>query len=328
MDAEFEFAAAIWQKFRMPIPPRLSRRRFLITSSAALAASPLLAADAEPVFDIHQHTKYLARTDEDLIAHQRTMGVTRTLLLPAGTPVTRGSTHAGKSNGLAAGCGGNETVVAVAKAQPDAFYFGANEVTDLENAEGEIERYLKMGAKIIGEQKFGVPCDSPESERLYHLAEQYRVPVILHFQHATYNLGIERFDKVLAKFPKVNFIGHAQTFWANIDANPANQTVLYPKGPITPGGLTDRLLREYPNMYGDLSAGSGLNALTRDEEHTRAFFERHQDKLMFGSDCADAVGTGTECTGAQILAAVRRLVSSKAVERKLLWENAVRLFRV
>ena len=187
---------------------------------------------------------------------------------------------------------------------------------------------IGMGAKIIGEQKFGVPCDSPESERLYHLAEQYNVPVILHFQHERYNLGIERFDKVLAKFPKVNFIGHAQTFWANVDANPANQTVLYPKGPITPGGLTDRLLRDFPNMYGDLSAGSGLNALTRDEEHTRAFFERHQDKLMFGSDCADAVGVGTECTGAGILEAVRRLAPSKAIERKLLWENACRLFRV
>src|SRR4051812_40727647 len=192
----------------MAPPSRLSRRQFLLISGAALAAGPLRADEAEPVFDIHQHTKYLARTDEDLLAHQRKMGVTKTLLLPAGVPVSRASTHDGKSNGLAAGCGGNETVVAIARAQPDAYYFGANEVTDLENAPSEIERYLKMGAKIVGEQKFGVPCDSPESERLYRLAEQYNVPVLLHFQHAKYNLGIERFGKVLEKFPKVNFIGH------------------------------------------------------------------------------------------------------------------------
>ena len=33
--------------------------------------------------------------------------------------------------------------------------------------------------------------------------------------------------------------------------------------------ITDRLLSDYPNMYGDMSAGSGLNALLRDEEHAR-----------------------------------------------------------
>ena len=310
----------------MPKSPRISRRNFLLTTGAALLARSLDAAEAEPIFDIHQHTNYLARLDDDLIAHQRGMGVTRTMLLPAGTVVNRPSTHGGKLNGLAARCGGNESVMTLAKAHPDLFFFGANEVTDLENARAEIERYLKLGAKVIGEQKFGVNCDSPESEEIYRLAEQYRVPVLLHFQHGTYNLGIERFDKVLEKFPRVNFIGHAQTFWANIDASYTDQTVLYPKGPVTPGGITDRLLRDYPNMFGDLSAGSGLGALTRDEEHTRGFLDRHQNKLMFGSDCTDVTGAGKDCTGAQILDAVRRLAPSKAIERKLLWENAQRLF--
>ena len=37
------------------------------------------------------------------------------------------------------------------------------------------------------------------------------------------------------------------------------------------GSSTDRYLSDYPNMYGDLSAGSGLNALKRDEEHAREF---------------------------------------------------------
>ena len=63
-----------------------------------------------------------------------------------------------------------------------------------------------------------------------------------------------------------------------------------PKGPITPGGLTERYLADYPNMFGDLSAGSGLNALTRDETFTTGFFQRHQDKLMYGSDCNDHEG--------------------------------------
>ncbi len=306
---------------------RVSRRHFLFTTGLAALCPPLHATEAEPIIDIHQHTSYLARADEDLIAHQRTMGVTSTVLLPAGSVVSRPSTHNGKSNGLAARAGGNESVLAVAGAHP-GFVFGANEVTDLDGATTEIERFLQRGAKVIGEQKFGVECDSPESERIYRLAEKYGVPVLLHFQHATYNFGIERFDKVLARFPKVNFIGHAQTFWANIDAAHPDPKILYPKGPVTPGGITDRLLRDFPNMYGDLSAGSGLGSLTRDEAQTRAFLDRHQDKLMFGSDCPDAVGSGKECTGAQILDAVRRLAGSKQIERKILFENAKRVFRL
>ncbi|MEA3207045.1 MAG: hypothetical protein QOE70_102 [Chthoniobacter sp.] len=309
-------------------PPRISRRHFLLTASAALLAPPLRAQEREPVIDIHQHTGYLARYDDDLVAHQRAMGVTQTILLPAGRPVARPSTHAGKSNGLAARCGGNESVLAVAKAHPGEFFFGANEVTDLGEARGEIEHYLKLGAKVIGEQKFAVECDSPESEALYRLAEEYHVPVLLHFQDGTYNLGLERFDRVLAKFPRVNFIGHAQAFWSHIDANPENQAATYPKGPVTPGGFTDRLLRDYPNLFADLSANSGLNALTRDEERTPSFLDRHQEKLMFGSDCPDPAGSGKECTGAQILAAVRRLAPSKTIERKLLYENARRVFRL
>lgn len=308
--------------------PCISRRHFLLTASAALAASQLRAETTEPVIDIHQHTNYLARLDDDLVAHQRTMGVTHTILLPAGTPVARASTHDGKSNGLAARCGGNESCLQLAKAHPGAFSFGANEVTDLDNARSEIERYLRLGAKVIGEQKFGVECDSPQSFELYKLAEQFEVPVLMHFQHGTYNLGIERFHAVLEKFPRVRFIGHAQTFWANIDANHSDQAVLYPKGSVTPGGITDRLLSEHANMFGDLSAGSGLGALIRDEEHTRAFLERHQDKLMFGSDCPDPAGSGKECTGSQILAAIRRLAPSKAIERKILFENAKRVFRL
>jgi predicted TIM-barrel fold metal-dependent hydrolase len=80
-------------------------------------------------------------------------------------------------------------------------------------------------------------------------------------------------------------------------------------------------------MFGDLSAGSGLNALTRDEDFTRDFLTRHQDKLLYGSDCSDHEGAGPKCQGAQTLAAVRRLATGR-VERKLLHENAKRLFRL
>jgi predicted TIM-barrel fold metal-dependent hydrolase len=310
----------------------ITRRGFLATSlTAAAMAHPAVARgdDAEPIIDIHQHTNYSGRTEEQFLAHQRAMGVTQTIILPAGSAVARPSTDSGRSNGLGGvGAGGNETAVEMARRYPREFLFAANEVTDLPEARGVIEKYLKAGALLIGEQKFRVECDSPESQALYALAAEYRVPILLHFQHGAYNLGFDRFHKMLEKHPKTAFIGHAQTWWANIDREHADQKVLYPKGRVTAGGLTDRYLSDYPNAYADMSAGSGLNALTRDEGHAREFLARHQDKILYGSDCNDPVGTGAKCQGSQTIAALRRLSPSKEIERKILFENAKKLLRI
>lgn len=314
----------------MNLPIHQPRREFIFTSALALASTVLdLQADTlEPIIDIHQHTNYRGRTNEQLLLHQRAMGVTRTILLPAGSVVNRPSTGDGKYNGLGGvEVGGNEQALTLSQAYPQAFSFGCNEVTDMPNARHEIEKHLKLGAVIIGEQKFHLECDSKESQTLYALAADYGVPILLHFQHGTYNLGFDRFHTMLEKFPKTTFIGHAQTWWANIDKNHGDQKVLYPKGPVTAGGLTDRYLADYPNLFADMSAGSGLQALTRDEEHARSFLQRHQDKLLYGSDCLDPFGRGPGCQGAQTLAAIRKLAPSKTIERKILHHNAATLFR-
>ncbi len=297
-----------------------SRRDFLLGAAGLAAASPFSSAafsiGGEPIIDIHQHTNYSDRTNGQLIAHQKAMGVTKTVLLPAGSLY-----------GLDAKCGSNRTVLELAHQLPKQFVFFANEVTDLPGARQEIESYLKKGAIGIGEQKFRVGADSIHMEMVAGLAQEYGVPVLMHFMHATYNTGIENFHKILAKYPKVNFIGHAQTWWGNIDKEHVQKT-LYPLTKVVPGGITDRLLSDFPNMYGDLSAGSGLNSLIRDEEQTHGFLDRHQNKLMFGSDCNDVFGRGPACQGAQILAAIRRLAPSKSIERKILYENARRLLKL
>jgi predicted TIM-barrel fold metal-dependent hydrolase len=307
-----------------------SRREFLnATSVALLGAAVQGAADgAEPIIDIHQHVGYSGRSDAALVAHQRAMGATTTILLPAGRPANTVSTHFGKANGLQAQAHGNEACSRFAAAHRQAFRFGANEVPDIKGATREIERYLKRGAVVVAEQKFGIECDAPGMQAIYQLAQAHDVPVLMHWQFEMYNYGFERFHAMLKKYPRVTFLGHAQTWWANVDKEHRDQSVLYPKGPVTPGGLTDRYLSDYPNMYGDLSAGSGLNALTRDEGFTRDFLTRHQDKLVFGSDCSDHEGAGPTCQGAQTIAVIRRLATSRQIERKLLYENARRLFRL
>jgi len=287
-----------------------TRRVFL-----ALASSALLEG-AEPVIDIHQHTNYSGRSDEELIAHQRRMGITKTVLLPAGSRY-----------GLAASAGGNETVVAVARRLPDEYVYFANELPDIPQTREVLEKFLKARALGIGEQKFPVDCDSNHIDLVAEVAREFNVPVLMHFQYKTYNLGFERFYKVLERHPKVNFIGHAQTWWGNIDRN-HDQTIMYPKTKVTPGGITDRLLSDYSNVYGDLSAGSGLNALLRDEDHAREFLSRHQNKLMYGSDCSDRDGEGERCSGAKQLATVRRLAPDSRIVRKILYGNAVRVLKI
>ncbi|MGH9338502.1 MAG: amidohydrolase family protein [Acidobacteriota bacterium] len=244
------------------------------------------------------------------------MGISLTVLLPAGSKY-----------GLAAEALGNDSVVALAKQYPDEFAYFANELPNIPETGQVLEKYLKMGARGIGEQKFEVACDSQEMQLVFSIAQEFDVPVLMHFQHEKYNTGIERFHKMLEKFPNVNFIGHAQTWWGNIDLN-HDQTVMYPKTPVTPGGISDRLLADYPNMYGDLSANSGLNSMLRDEEHAHRFLEAHQDKLLWASDCSDTFGKGDQCIGSKGLTTVRRLAPNQEAIRKILYGNAARLLKL
>src|ERR1044072_89020 len=133
-----------------------TRRDFL----AAAAVAPLSAQTPEPIIDIHQHTNYTGRSDEELIRHQREMGVAKTVLLPAGSKY-----------GLAADCGGNDTVgggndpvVAVARRLPKEYVYFANELPDIPETRPVIEQFLKAGAIGIGEQKFPVDADSAHIE--------------------------------------------------------------------------------------------------------------------------------------------------------------------
>lgn len=312
---------------------RASRREFLLRTSWLLAGGALSGCKSWPdaraqIIDIHQHLGYSGRADDALTAHQTAMGIAKTVLLPAGRPMNFASTHQGASNGLEARCLGNEACYQFAQKFRGRYFYGANEVPDAPEAVTEIEKYLNKGAIIIGEQKFGVECDSPGMQAIYELAADYGVPVLMHWQYQRYNYGFERFYKMLAKYPRTRFIGHAQTWWAHIDKAYHDDTSnLYPKGPVTAGGLTDRYLSDYPNAFGDLSAGSGLNALSRDEDHARGFLKKHQDKLLYGSDCNDSSGLSPACQGAETIALLRRLTTPH-IQAKLFRQNARRLLKI
>ena len=55
--------------------------------------------------------------------------------------------------------------------------------------------------------------------------------------------------------------------------------------PVVREGRITELLRKYPNLYCDISAGSGLKALSRDPEHAAGFLTEFQDRILYARDC-------------------------------------------
>jgi hypothetical protein len=149
------------------------------------------------------------------------------------------------------------------------------------------------------------------------------------------------FESILKAYPRTTFIGHADAFWANVSADYRNEAA-YPTGPIKRGGVTDKLLSDYANLFGDLSANSGNNAMSRDAAFTADFLKRHQDKLFFGSDCGctDGHGGGVsqsnnptaarmagKCVARETLSLLKRTTAAD-VFQKIVWGNAHKLLRI
>jgi predicted TIM-barrel fold metal-dependent hydrolase len=103
------------------------------------------------------------------------------------------------------------------------------------------------------------------------------------------------------------------------------QAASSPSGPVVPGGITDRLLSDFPNVYGDLSASSGFRAIARDRGQ---FLARHQNKLLFGSDCEHGGMEGPTCWGGRTLQLLRTLPPSVEVSHKILYGNAQRVLKL
>lgn len=159
-----------------------------------------------------------------------------------------------------------------------------------------LEQYMARGAKGVGELTCRVYWDDPRLWDLFTACEELGLPVTFHTsppEAVTYGLidelGLPRFEQALQRFPGLRFFGHSASFWSEISGDlTADQKEGYPKTPITSGGTLIRLFRTYPNLCGDLSAGSGLNALTRDPAFTYEFVDEFQDRLMLGLDQTDA----------------------------------------
>jgi predicted TIM-barrel fold metal-dependent hydrolase len=150
-----------------------------------------------------------------------------------------------------------------------------------------LKAYVDQGARGFGEHKAGLAIDHPKMQALYEVCTDLRLPVLFHMdaQRGMDEPGLPGLERVLKGFPDVTFIGHGPGFWASISGDvTARDMGGYPKSPVRPGGALDRLFQGYPNLRGDLSAGSGAGALRRDRKFGQEFLIRRADRLLFGTD--------------------------------------------
>ncbi len=155
--------------------------------------------------------------------------------------------------------------------------------------------------KVCGELKLRMMLDDWDAIALYRYCGEAGLPVLVHldYEYPTskryprpnwwYGGGIDALERAVKKCPETNFIGHAPGFWAHISGDGKYLTEDYPTGSVVPGGELPRMLDTYPNLYCDISAGSGCNALTRDPEFAKKFLLTYQDRILYGRDYFDSV---------------------------------------
>jgi len=195
-----------------------------------------------------------------------------------------------------------------------------------------LEAFVEMGAKGVGEYIPNLPFDDPLNLNFFKQVEEMELPLTFHlapkvggFYGCYDDPGLPRLERVLKECPKLTFLSHSQVFWAEIGtlSDPEERSG-YPKGPIEKEGRVVELMREYPGLHGDLSAGSGFNAISRDPEFGYRFMEEFQDRLYFATDIANVP---QELPIVPYFAELKEkeLISAEAHE-KITWKNAAQLF--
>lgn len=198
--------------------------------------------------------------------------------------------------------------------------------------------YRIHGVRVCGEWKCRLPLDDPRCIELFRKAGQLGCPVVFHidipwrreakdgpmkYQPNWYGGTIENLKRTLAACPETNFIGHAPGLWREVSGSADDEIGAYPSGPVTPGGRLHPVLEEYDNMYIDLSAGSGFNAMNRDHDHAREFLTRFADKVLFGRDCYSWMIR--EPKGLDMQDLLNQLDIGEDVREKIFYRNAEKL---
>ena len=252
-----------------------------------------------PKIDIHAHTaRYLYDeavppkagdgkpyvSPEQLMAMYDAVGVKKGVILPLASPECSIMIF-------------NEGVYAAVRQYPERFdWFCSVDPRGILNHPNAdlsyyLEYYKSLGAKGVGEVVANLPFGDVRVRNLFFHCQKTKMPVLFHIapqEGGCYGLvdalGLPGLEAALKEFPDLVLIGHSQPFWAQMSGD-VTEAVRggYPRGKVTAGRIAE-LLTRYPNLFCDMSAGSGMNAFMRDPEYAYGFIERFADRLMYGID--------------------------------------------
>ncbi len=252
--------------------------------------------------DIHAHAyrtpvPFVADfpTVEQVIARYDAVGIERGMLLPVVSP----EIYLPQSN---------EEILDMSRQYPDRIVPFCNlDPRALTNsADAPLDRvlhyYKDKGCKGVGEIMPNLPFMHPMVQNLFKHAQAVGLPVTfdgsdqLTGDFGLYDdPGLPQLEHTLQRFPDLVIIGHGLTFWSEIGRldSPAQRKTTFrpdgaqvgyqpPDGPIKEEGVMPRLMRRYPNLYGELSDASV--ALGRDSDYGPRFLQEFQDRILFGTD--------------------------------------------
>lgn len=292
--------------------------------------------------DIHCHAYrklppvYSFSTAEQVLERFDTLGIEKAGLLPIVSP----EIYLPQAN---------EDILDMVEQYPDRFFAFCNvdprALTFSSHAPlGDILRYYKdKGCKGVGEVMPNLPMMDPMVQNLFKCCQDVGLPVIydgsdqLVGDFGLYDdPGLPQLEHTLQRYPDLIIFGHGPVFWTEIAKletpgergyvfRPAGgQVGRQPSGLIKEEGVVPKLMRLYPNLYGDLSDDSPRNALARDPDYGPRFLTEFQDRLFFGTDL---------CFPTMPINIIDLLLDwretgkiTEAVFQKVARENAIKLF--
>lgn len=244
------------------------------------------------IIDIHTHLGRIIKEDtaltiEDLIANMDRYGIDKSVVLPLDATPEGSISFFTNQQVLEVYEKHRHRLIPFCKLDP-------RQINNSADADFSwlLKEYKDLGCRGVGELTANLYIDDPMCKNLFKHCGKMGMPVLFHLVAnigASYGLVddiyLVRLERVLKEFNETIFIGHAMSFWAEISAYVEEDSRMdYPRGAVLKPGRVQELLSKYPNLYGDLSAGSGFNAITRDIEYGYKFLEEFQDKLLFGTD--------------------------------------------
>lgn len=256
------------------------------------------------IIDAHNHPDWYGYNVERFLDNMKQYNIDKTWLISWECPDDEYDPHYKK---IVPDHGPNgpisfERCAAYARQYPDKFILGYAPDPRRPDAIDKLAYAISMyDVRIYGEIKLRMCYDNPDALRMFRFCGTKGLPVIVHIDYEFdsgrayprpnwwYGGGIGAFERAVAACPETIFLGHAPGFWAHISGDDQFDKVAYPKGKVLPGGKVTEMLRKYPNLYCDISAGSGANAFRRDPEHAKEFILEFQDRILYARDYFDNV---------------------------------------